>query len=1193
MNKLIQSSRSVPIQGPEGASARSLFPLGPRPPPQLPLLALEQDNVHWQDFLGFECTKHSEGVVLRNPPRAETFFVWTEGSHEDWRRAMRRRNHLVGIAIIAVLSVGAAGVRLVRTVPQAKPAGPLRPQIKPTGVLPAASKPRLVEAYGKLPLSFEANQGQTAGQVKFLLRGRGYTLFLTADEAVLALRNPSAPAKGHVFSRAATPLLPSPFAWALAPEEMLAGITDNGPRTADALFAPLFQNPKSQIEDRLSRAPSPESQAPSVLRLRLMGANPNARATGLDPLPGKSNYFIGNDPKKWRTNVPQYAKVKYKDIYPGIDLVYYGNQGRMEHDFIVAPGADPRAISLSIDGAQGIEIQANGDLLLRSAGGDVRLEKPVVYQRTTDMGRLTTANRQSSIGNRQFLNGRYTITAKNQVAFEVAPYDRTRPLLIDPVLSYSTFLGGSLTDGGLSIAVDTSGNAYVFGGTRSPDFPTTAALFQTNSGGVDAFVTKLNPAGSALVYSTYLGGSADEQTFGGSGIAVNASGEVYVTGNTFSTDFPTTPGAFQRTPSNPCVICIGGCVHPFITSLNAEGSALKYSTYLSGCGLEWSNAIAIDADGNAYVAGGTESPDFPTTPGALDSALCTVEFPEDAFITKVNPVGSALVYSTLLGGCATDRAEGIAVDISGNAYVAGTTLSADFPTSTGALQPAMRGHQSAFVAKLDALGSALVYATYLGGSTSTLAGYEGVDWGGPIVVDSSGSAYVAGTTASTDFPTTPGALQTALAGNIDVFLTKVNPDGSNLDYSTYLGGSGSESEQGIYLDRGGDVYLTGITTSTNFPTTPDAFQAHLRGTQNVYIAKVNPEGTELLYSSYLGGSGDDGGYGIAVDPSGNAYVTGQTTSTDFPTTTGAFQTISGGGVNDGFVAKISPTPRPVATLSSASLAFANQVVNTASPPQAVTLSNTGNAALSVAEVGTSGDFAQSNDCGTLVAAGGACAINVTFNPTAAGLRTGALTINDNAPGSPHTVALSGTGTDFALAAASGGSTSATVNAGQTATYNLQVAPTGFSGNVALSCAWTLSQPRGTNCTVSPTSVNVDGTNAAPFTATVTTTARSLAGPRPDSWPPARIGPRAVPLVVWLLGLMILMTLAARRRRRVYAGLAVSMLFVLLWAACGGGGGAGAPPPSPQTGTPAGTYTLTITGAAGGVTRTATLTLKVN
>jgi len=694
----------------------------------------------------------------------------------------------------------------------------------------AATNARVNESYGKLPLQFEANRGQTHEEVRFLSRGAGYSLYLTAGEAVLVLSQPMADAR----------------------------------RDAQALAKSV------------------------AVRMSLVGAARKPAVSGTDELPGKANYFIGKDRSKWRTDVPTYAKVRYRAIYPGIDLVYYGNQRQLEYDFIVAPGADPKKIALGFKGADKLEIDAKGDLVLRAAGGEVRQHKPVVYQEID--------------GIRQEIDGGYVRKGANRVGFRLAAYDTARPLIIDPVLSYSTYLGGSGREKGLAIAVDRDGNAYVTGLVSSTDFPTTAGAFQPIFGGgtafgggqgFDAFVTKFDSTGSALLYSTYLGGSDDDQ---GLGIAVDTNGNAYVTGSTKSANFPTTAGAFEQT--------YGGA---FVTKLDPTGSALVYSTYLGSTASDQGNAIAVDAGGNAYVTGSAGS-NFPTTPGAFQTAGSS-----GAFITKLDPSGSTLAYSTYLGGSNTD-ALGIAVDAAGSAYVAGRT-SGNVPTTPGAFQrtfnPGFTGTRpppiefDAFVTKLNPTGSELVYSTLLGGGD--------VDWGTAVAVDSDGNAYVTGFTASANFPITPAAFQPLFArGLFDVFVTKVHSSGSFLVYSTYLGGGGEERGAGIAVDSSGNALVTGFTGSTNFPTTPDAFQRTFGGGNaffgDAFVTKLDAVGAVLVYSSYLGGIDDDVGNGIAVDAADNAYVTGHTLSGNFPTTPRAFQPTGGGLINgsgnfDAFVAK--------------------------------------------------------------------------------------------------------------------------------------------------------------------------------------------------------------------------------------------------------------------------------------------------
>ena len=758
---------------------------------------------------------------------------------------------------------------------------------------PQASQARLLEAYGNLPLAFELNQGQTDRRVKFLSRGNGYSLFFIANEAILALKN-----KSEVRSQESErPLSVVSRQGQTAMDSFPALLVSPFGTTSAGLAGP-WSTPLGHATDS-----GPRTTTDSVLRMTLVGANARAKMMGLQELPGKTNYFIGNDPKNWHVSVPNYTKVKYANVYPGVDLVYYGNQRQLEYDFVVAPGADLRQIVLEV-GADGfrpsegerpspLHVDSGGDLVMGINGGEVIFHKPVVYQPAVHT-QLITKYRAQRTRDKQFIDGNYAIKG-DRVTFDVAGYDKMRPLVIDPTLSYATYLGGSRDDFGLAIAVDASGNAYVTGSTDSSIFPTTPDAFQITLGGglePNVFVSKLNVNGSALIYSTYLGGNG---RYGdqGSGIAVDASGNAYVTGFA-APNFPTTPGAFQSTYTQGTG-CSPPCPHAFITKLNATGSGLVYSTYLSGTDdFDYGSGIAVDSSGNAYVIGNTISSDFPTTPGAFQT---TFGGDVDAFVTKLNAAGSSLLYSTYLGGPRFDAGRSIAVDASGNAYVTGETIGS-FPTTPGAFKTTFPGgEEDAFVSKLDATGSALDYSTYLGGSG--VGGYG--DAGNGIAVDASGNAYVGGQTYSSDFPTTPGAFQTTYGGKEDGFVSKLNAAGSALVYSTYLGGSDLDWAFGITVDAFGNAYVTGQTYSSNFPVTADAFQTSL-GYVDDFVTKVNAAGSALLYSTYLGGNSYSEGNGIAVDASGSTYVAGYTGSTNFPTTPGAFQTGNGGSY-DAFISK--------------------------------------------------------------------------------------------------------------------------------------------------------------------------------------------------------------------------------------------------------------------------------------------------
>jgi hypothetical protein len=1041
--------------------------------------------------------------------------------------------------------------------------------------LTPAKKLELAGTYGKIPLSFEANQGQTNPRVKFLSRGSGYSLFLTPTEAVLTLRSsgPGSKAKSQETQAEGPDLLSGRAA---------ANEFRKERRAADLQGEPVLRQ--------------------TVLRMKLVGSNPAPKISGVDRLPGKSNYFIGDDPKKWRTDVSTYAKVNYEQVYPGVDLVYHGTQGKLEYDFVVAPGADPGLIRLSFPGADRLELDPQGDLVLHTAVGAVREHKPVVYQEIH--------------GVRQAIAGSYVLQSKAEVGFAIAQYDASQPLIIDPVLSYSTYLGGSGGDEGRGIAVDSAGNAYVTGETNSADFPTTPGAFQTTSGGGgcdwfsgdEAFVTKLNPAGTALVYSTYLGGSGCD---GGVSIAVDSAGNAYVAGWTESTNFPTTPGAFQPT------FGVGGFGDAFVTKLDPTGSALDYSTYLGGDNYDQGIGIAVDSAGNAYVAGSTSSANFPTTPGAFQTiypaSTCAYQgVPQgisDLFVTKLNPTASALDYSTYLGGSGCEgggRGSVIAVDSAGNAYVTGVTRSADFPTTPGAFRTTYGGGAcssgpcgDAFVTKLNPTGSTLVYSTYLGGSDE--------DNGLGIAVDSAGHAYVTGVTLSTNFPTTPSAFQTAFGGFDDAFVTTLNPTGTARVYSTYLGGSSLDEGLGIAVDSAGNAYVTGRTQSSNFPTTTSAFQPIFGGYYDAFVTKLNPTGTAPLYSTYLGGSGAEGGDllpggGIAVDATGNAYVAG-ITSGNFPTTPGAFQTAFGGGTDflpfDAFVTKIvEQNVESGLTLTPSSLAFGNQVVNTTSVTTTVTLANTGTTPVSISSIANEGDDAAHFDLLTspdggftcaagisTLAAGASCTFGVSFAPTTTGAKSASIAVTSDAAGSPHSIPLSGTGTpatpDFTLAVQ--GPESVTVNAGRPASFMIAVAgQNGFSSAVTFTCS---SPAAHTNCTANPASVTPPGNT----TVTVTTTARS--GMLSAAAWQMRPGPVYAPMAL-LAALPILLLPMRARRVRLARSLPLATVFlalVFLAAGCGGGGGGR----DGATGTPPGTYTITVKGTSGGTTHNATVTVIVN
>jgi hypothetical protein len=696
--------------------------------------------------------------------------------------------------------------------------------------------------YGQLPMAFELNRGQADASVNFLARGQGYSLFLTSGEAVLSLRDPSvASSRGDA--------------------------------------------------ERGSTASIGTSPSGTVVRMAIAGANSHAPVSGIDALPGVTNYFVGDDPAAWRTRIPNYSKVEYTGVYPGVDLVYYGNQQQLEFDFIVAPGADPKSIALDFKGVQALKVNGQGDLIVSTANGDLVQHKPAVYQQVD--------------GQRRMVDGGYVVRG-TRARIKVSRYDHSLPLVIDPTLSYSTYLGGKDFDSGYSIAVDANGDAYVTGLIYSVDFPVArdaetargeAARDSEAARGAerpargegDAFVAKLNRDGSRFVYSTYLGGSAQDL---GSGIAVDSRGNAYVTGYTRSKNFPITRDAMQAKFGS------GAAQNAFVARLDAFGE-IAYSTYLGGAGSDVGQGITVDANENAYVTGYTSSSNFPTTARAFQRTLNGFQ---NAFVTKLDSAGT-MEYSTYLGGDDYDFGSAIAVNREGKAYVTGTTyaiFSSTFPTTSNAYQTVFAGSGDAFVSKLSADGSALEYSTFLGGS-----GYDG---GRGIALDTRGNAYVTGYTRSNAFPITVGALQTGLNGTEDAFVTKLNKDGSGLEYSTYLGGSANDAGYGIAVGANGYAYITGFTQSVDFPTTTGALQTINASGRKPFFAALDATGARLAYSTYLGGSKGDGAYGIAVDSDSNAYLTGYTNSPDFAATPEASQTsLANGASRDAFVIKISFT----------------------------------------------------------------------------------------------------------------------------------------------------------------------------------------------------------------------------------------------------------------------------------------------
>ena len=796
---------------------------------------------------------------------------------------------------------------------------PVRPQ---NMALPSGQ--RVGRQFAAFPLSFEENRGQAAKDVRYLARGNGSLIFLTKTATLMAF-----------------------------------------PRTRSLTDTPKF-GPHPRTSLRLRQA----AGSGRMLRLELANGDPKARTFCSELLPGESSYFLRNDPKRWVTHIPNCARVRYEHVYPGTDLVYYGNHEELEYDFILAAGADPGRIRLNLRGPQPPRLSSSGDLVMSLAGSQLLLRKPRAYQ----------TGRQG----REWVRASYAIHGTSLIGFELGAYDHSRPLIIDPVLIYSTYLGGSGGDEGEAVSVDSSGNMYLVGTTSSTDFPTTSGVVQHALSGIaNVFVTKLSSAGS-LVFSTYLGGSGSDN---GAGIAVDSAGNVYVTGSTTSTNFPTTAGVVQTTLNGPS--------DAFVAKLNSTGSSLTYSTYLGGSGSESGNSIAVNSAGNAYITGFTTSSNFPTTTGSFQTTYGGGT--ANAFITELSADATTLVYSSFLGGSGSDSGASVAIDASGAAFVTGTTSSTNFPTAA-ALQPTLAGQNNAFVTEVSAGGTALQFSTYLGGS--------GADQAYSLALDGSGNVYVTGSTTSSNFPT-KGPAQSQLGGATNAFVSKLNAEGSALVYSTFLGGSASDGAYGIAVDSSGNAYVVGVASSSNFPSV-NPIENFNSSPDDAFVVRVAPDGASFAFSSYLGGSGIDYARGVAVDSAGNIDIIGTTNSSDFPVTPKSFQTAFG-KISNVFVSQIGSATQPGFFIYPTQLTFSGQGVGTTSTPQTFTVRNMGTGVLNTNSIATTGDFEETNTCGGVVSGAGECVVSVTFSPAARGSTAGTLVLSDNAATSPQTVTMTGTG----------------------------------------------------------------------------------------------------------------------------------------------------------------------------------------
>ncbi len=752
----------------------------------------------------------------------------------------------------------------------------------------SSTQQRVQAKFAALPLAFEQNVGQTDPQVKYMARGNGYKLFLTSSEAIFKLHK----------------------------------------RGGDSEVRDMMMNRRigpSGLRSMLRRRAQEKSkELMATVRMSMLGANPAAQPTADELQSGRVNYFIGNDPSKWHSDVPLFGQVSYRNLYPGIDLAFHGKGKQLEFDYLVNPGANANSIALGFQGAEQVTTNPSGDLVLTTPAGPIEMHRPVAYQEKDGM--------------RQSVDVRF-VTRANRVTFAVGAYDRSRQLIIDPTVTYSTYFGGDFADYGLAITVDASGNELIAGATDSDTIP--GLNKATDGGSFDVFVTKLNPAG-VLQFTTEFGGSSDE--FPG-GIAVDSTG-IYVSGTTDSSDFPVTPGAAQGT-------FVGGGANgsndAFAAKLTLTGS-ITWATFINGSDSTTGLAVAIDSAQNVYVVGETFAPDLgpggvPALPNGSAINLGTGVGPDDGYIVKVNSTGSAFALVSYIGGSSGDLATGVALDGSGNVYVSGETISTDLPTTPGVVQgkcgtdgqcnTGSNGPlDDAFVVAIAANLSGYNYVTYYGGSN--------IDDALAIAADSAGDAFITGLTQSSDFPTagTPYQSSPGAKAQQNAFAVELNPTGSSAIYGTYLGGSGTDLGLGIALDSStpANIYITGQTSSSNFPTV-NPTQAALSGTTDAFVSVLSPGQKTALFSTYLGGGGDEDQLAgaITLDSSEKIYVTGDTDSGNgstaaFPTKAALDGTYGGGTCTsnsatvpctDAFIAAFGPATAPDFVITASALSPAS------------------------------------------------------------------------------------------------------------------------------------------------------------------------------------------------------------------------------------------------------------------------------
>jgi hypothetical protein len=681
-----------------------------------------------------------------------------------------------------------------------------------------------LDSIGSLPLYFEENKGQVDEEVRYLLKLAQGSVYFTQEEIVYQ------------------------------------SVESVGPKEA-------------KRPGQKANTPAKREYTTENIRLRFLNANSRPEISSLDEKEGKVSYFRGNDPEKWVRGARTFSRILYHDLYPGIDLVISEDHGQIKNEYRVKPGGQAGRIKLGYEGIKRIEVNRDGGVELHGKNGVLKEEKPDCFQ-VVD-------------GEKVPVKVEYEIENENTLGFEIGDYKKDLELVIDPELDFSTYLGGSNYDMGAGIAMDASGGIYVAGTTFSADFPWSAGAYDhVLSGRCEVFAAKVLPSGAGLVYSTYIGGSEDETCWA---MTVSLFGEVYITGETLSDDYPVTPGSY---------FLDGYGYDVFVTAIDSFGTNLDFSSRFGGHSDEAGWAITVDTSGNAFVAGETGSNDFPTTAGAFDRSFNGGY--RDAFVLKLGLFGTSLLYSTYLGGSQLDYARGIDVDYQGQAVITGATNSSNFPVTPGSYDTSPNGYSDVFVTKVNWTGSALAYSSFLGGSGGELA----MD----VLLDGSNSIYIGGSTTSPDFPVSPSAYDKTFSGTQgldDAFLAKLDASASSLVYSTYLGGSGYDWGYHLGLDGWGSAFLLGVTQSADFPTTLDAYDTTHNGGDDVFLAKVSPDGASLLSSTFFGGAGTEYADGMVIDSKGSAYIMGSTEGEGFPTTPGAYDTSYNGGDYDCYIAKFS------------------------------------------------------------------------------------------------------------------------------------------------------------------------------------------------------------------------------------------------------------------------------------------------